>query len=384
MPLLPDHLPLHDPLGPTVESGARRRPLTTLVLSAVVLPLVGFPPSVLLDVDGSTTVARAHVTTVAEAVEAAGVVLWDGDMVLPALDTAVREGVDVSIARAVDVTVITNGTTLAVRTADAHVGGVLRAAGLTASLSPTAVVSPSWSTPVRDGDVIELSQPYIMTVLDPAAEVGPRSHSTTAATVRGALAEAGVVLTPLDRVSPALDAPISRSLTVQIARVTLSEEQVEVRVPRERTRVDDATLLSGLVRVRTAGSDGLRVDRVLVTRVDGAEESRLVLESTLVRAPVSRVERVGTRVTPGDSIWDALARCESGSRWDAVRRVSASLSYHGGLQFHTRTWDAYRPGDFPALASQATREQQILVAERVQARQGWGAWPACARRLGLR
>ena len=64
--------------------------------------------------------------------------------------------------------------------------------------------------------------------------------------------------------------------------------------------------------------------------------------------------------------------------------MNSRVSYHGGLQFDARTWSAYRPEGFPALASEATREQQIEVAERVLARQGWGAWPACSRRLGLR
>jgi hypothetical protein len=67
-----------------------------------------------------------------------------------------------------------------------------------------------------------------------------------------------------------------------------------------------------------------------------------------------------------------------------VRRFPSGLAYYGGLQFHPDTWNRNRPADFPAFASDATREQQIQVAERVQQRQGWGAWPACARRLGLR
>ena len=78
-----------------------------------------------------------------------------------------------------------------------------------------------------------------------------------------------------------------------------------------------------------------------------------------------------------DPVWDRLAQCESGGRWSIDSR------YDGGLQFHPDTWRAYGGTEFAAYAHQATREQQIAVAERVQDDAGWGAWPACSRKLGL-
>lgn len=79
------------------------------------------------------------------------------------------------------------------------------------------------------------------------------------------------------------------------------------------------------------------------------------------------------------SVWDRLAACESGGDW-----ASTVGQYEGGLQFHPGTWDAYKPNGYPEAAYEASRAQQILVAERVLADQGWGAWPACSAKLGLR
>jgi hypothetical protein len=76
------------------------------------------------------------------------------------------------------------------------------------------------------------------------------------------------------------------------------------------------------------------------------------------------------------SIWDSLAQCESSGNWS----INTGNGYAGGLQFSPSTWAAYGGTGSPAYAS---REQQIAVAERVQAGQGWGAWPACAAKLGL-
>ncbi|GGU50565.1 transglycosylase [Streptomyces albospinus] len=79
------------------------------------------------------------------------------------------------------------------------------------------------------------------------------------------------------------------------------------------------------------------------------------------------------------SHWDRLARCESGGNW----RIETGNGFSGGLQFTHATWHSYGGGAYASRASRATRAQQIQVAERVLARQGWGAWPACSASLGL-
>ncbi len=78
-----------------------------------------------------------------------------------------------------------------------------------------------------------------------------------------------------------------------------------------------------------------------------------------------------------DSEWDRVAACESGGNWG----INTGNGYHGGLQFSQGTWAAHGGGEFASSANQATRDQQIAVAERVLATQGRGAWPVCGRGL---
>lgn len=80
-----------------------------------------------------------------------------------------------------------------------------------------------------------------------------------------------------------------------------------------------------------------------------------------------------------DSDWDRLAQCESGGNW----AINTGNGYYGGLQFSGQTWSAFGGGQYAPTANQATREQQIAVAEKILASQGWGAWPACSASLGL-
>jgi hypothetical protein len=223
--------------------------------------------------------------------------------------------------------------------------------------------------------------PQVVTIID---GMSVRFVVTAAPTVVDVLRAFEVERGPLDRIEPDLFAPIGGPTVIVLTRVELEEERLEVSLPRELVRIEDPNMLRGHARIDRAGRTGQRVDTQLVLRVAGVEESRLTIASEVVREPRDRIERIGTGMLPGDTVWDALARCEAGGRWDAVRASGGRVLYSGGLQFSPRTWDALRPEGFPAQASEATREQQIEVGERVVARQGWGAWPTCSRRLGLR
>lgn len=89
---------------------------------------------------------------------------------------------------------------------------------------------------------------------------------------------------------------------------------------------------------------------------------------------------------PAVTVWDRLAACESHGTWDynPATATWGTRIFEGGLQFHPDTWDAFRDPHHPDGAHDAPRAVQIEVAERVLAAQGWAAWPACSRKLGLR
>lgn len=91
------------------------------------------------------------------------------------------------------------------------------------------------------------------------------------------------------------------------------------------------------------------------------------------------VALAGTASAAPDSDWDRLAQCEAGGNWG----IDTGNGFNGGLQFSPSTWRAHGGGEYAASANQATREQQITVAEKVLASQGWGAWPSCSSNLGL-
>ncbi|MFE7898784.1 transglycosylase family protein [Streptomyces sp. NPDC057424] len=77
------------------------------------------------------------------------------------------------------------------------------------------------------------------------------------------------------------------------------------------------------------------------------------------------------------SEWDTVAQCESGGNWS----INTGNGYYGGLQFSASTWSGYGGTKYASTADQATKAQQIEIAEKVLAGQGKGAWPVCGKGL---
>ncbi|GAA3810494.1 transglycosylase family protein [Streptomyces phyllanthi] len=77
--------------------------------------------------------------------------------------------------------------------------------------------------------------------------------------------------------------------------------------------------------------------------------------------------------------WDKVAECESGGSWSAA----TGNGYYGGLQLSQEDWEKNDGLEYAPSPDQASRSQQIAVAERILADEGVGAWPTCGLTSGL-
>ncbi|WP_243653664.1 transglycosylase family protein [Pseudonocardia endophytica] len=106
----------------------------------------------------------------------------------------------------------------------------------------------------------------------------------------------------------------------------------------------------------------------------GRNLARLVVAGAVVAGGSAVAAGAASASVPSDR-WDDIAQCESGGNWS----TNTGNGYSGGLQFSPSTWRAHGG---KGSASGASREEQIAVAERVLASQGWGAWPSCSKKVG--
>jgi hypothetical protein len=88
--------------------------------------------------------------------------------------------------------------------------------------------------------------------------------------------------------------------------------------------------------------------------------------------------------------WFALGRCEAPqpNGPGVVWHYNGPSGFDGGVQFHPDTWNRHKvkvpAARGYAFAWQAPPAIQIAVARVTLAAEGWRAWPACSRKLGLR
>jgi resuscitation-promoting factor RpfB len=367
-----------------------RLPLKTLAVNAaVVTSLVGattayatFDNTVTLSVDGKAESLHTFADTVGDVLTDQDIDLSYHDVVAPSVNSPVEDGSEIAVRFGRQLTVTIDGVERTVWTTALSVDEALEELGIRAA---GAELSVSRSLGIgRRGLDFEIRTPKDVTLV---ADGGSKTVTTTAITVREALADAGITLAKLDQISPALEDRVADGITLTIKRVVAEKRTVTVTVEHKTTRKNDNSLYEGDTRVDVKGRDG-KIERVVeVLMVDGKEAKRRVLSEETIVAAVTKIVLVGTKERPapetppppsdGTGVWDRLAECESGGDWS----INTGNGYYGGLQFSLGTWQAFGGSGYPHENSKA---EQIRIATKVRdARGGYGDWPACARKLGL-
>ncbi|MEX3504674.1 transglycosylase family protein [Corynebacterium sp. LK2510] len=338
--------------------------------------------NVTVDVNGEAATVRTFSADVEGALKAAGVEVGAKDLVYPALGETVASGDLVTVRTAKPVALVVDGAEQQLSSTAATVADLIGEAGVSAA----AAADVDLDQPVTDGMTVDITTPKIVAIND-----GGNIVYTAAAkkTVGELLASRGIAVDTNDRVSLPLDAPMAENLEIRIDRVEEINTTETVEFDAPATYIDDASLEQGVEEVRTPGTPGERAQTTRTIVVNGqvesveqleAEETRPAVPATIVRGTKPGTAAASAPAVAGGSVWDAIAACESGGNW----AINTGNGYHGGLQFNPQTWAAYGGTAYAPTADQATREQQIAIAQKTQAAQGWGAWPACTAKLGLR
>jgi LysM repeat protein len=143
-----------------------------------------------------------------------------------------------------------------------------------------------------------------------------------------------------------------------------------LRIPAKGAELERRSLPAPPAPVAVAPVAPPRVDSSASRSSSSSDTSSTDTSSTQDSAPAP------SSAAPSSGVWASLAECESGGNWS----INTGNGYYGGLQFSLSTWQGFGGSGMP---HEASASEQIAVAERVQASQGWGAWPSCSAQLGL-
>lgn len=363
----------------------------TIVKAAVAVTLVtittggataiAMDKAVTINLDGEPRIVHTFASTVAGVLDAADLAVGEHDALAPAAHTDVDDGSQIVLRRGRLITVRLDGVerkvwTTALTVEDALRQLEIRTEGLEVSADRARRI------PLH-GFALEIRTPKTVVLVDGAE--APREVPTTAQNVEEFLADIGAPLEFTDTVLPARTTPLVAGTRVEVTRVRITEETQTVKVDPPVEATEDPELAKGEEKVVEEGAAGERVVIVRITTTNGQETRREELSGQVTLEPVVRKLIVGTKEAevppiPDGEVWDRLAECESGGNW----AINTGNGYYGGVQFNLSTWQAYGGDEYAAYPHQATREQQIAIATKLRDdRGGYGAWPACARELGL-
>jgi uncharacterized protein YabE (DUF348 family) len=351
--------------------------LVATIAVALLATTVGYyatTDKVTLSVDGSTRTVRTSGDDVADVLAGEGVHVSSRDLVVPSLDSHVNDGTQITVRYARPLAVSVDGHrttywTTATKVDDALVQLGIRTGNAALSTSRGASID-------RQGMLLLITTPKSFVVRIGARAA--RQVRVAAPDVRSLLARMKVTYDADDIVRPALGTPLTAGAHVRVIKVRKFRKHVgRERVAAPTTERRDSSLYAGDRETLSPGRAGLRDVTYQVVLRNGQVFRKTVVRQHVLRAPVPAVVRVGTKPVPASTsnggAWDRIAQCESGGNWHA----NTGNGYYGGLQFSLGTWRANGGVGRP---DQASREQQIAVAERVRAGSGgYGAWPVCGK-----
>jgi LysM repeat protein len=161
-----------------------------------------------------------------------------------------------------------------------------------------------------------------------------------------------------------------------LAKIASSYGANYLRIYYANTEIADPNVIHPGEKLRIPAADEQLTERPLSGAA--APAAPVTSQKPVSTAPKTAPKRAATPDAPvSGGVWDRLAACESGGNWS----INTGNGYYGGLQFSLSSWQGVGGSGYP---NQASREEQIARAEQLLARQGWGAWPACSAKLGLR
>jgi resuscitation-promoting factor RpfB len=334
--------------------------------------------TITITVDDEQRTIHTFASSVAGALESAGLRVDEQDALAPTTNSAIEDGSHIVLKRGRPLALTVDGAQHEIWTTALTVEDALKQVGM-APRDMELSADPSRRIPL-EGMAVVVRTAKSITLFD-GGHPGKEIHST-ALSVGDLLTQQGVPLQARDTVNPQRASPVLPGMIVQVTRVR-TEKHSEKRLVRPPVKkVKDPGMPIGNVVVEDPGTPGEQIVTFLVTLANGKETGRKQLatqEVTPARPTRIRVGAKGSSVTE-DTIWDHLARCESGGNWAA----NSGNGYYGGLQFDKATWSANGGDQFAPYPHQASREEQIAVAQRVRdARGNYRAWPTCSAHLGL-
>lgn len=229
--------------------------------------------------------------TVEDALAQAEISVAKQDVVEPDLNTKLESGdTKITIQRYAKADIVTEDETITVELVGGTVQEALEKAGV--QLVENDYVSHELEAYVTDGMSVSVAHRLQVTLVVDGAT---KTCLTQAHTVKDFLEEENVELGDLDRVRPGVSSSLSEGAKVVVQRVEVRELTVTESVAFETEVTYSNSMTVGTSQIITEGINGKKRVTYQVTYVDGKEESREAIEEEILAEAVNQVVVQGSK-----------------------------------------------------------------------------------------
>lgn len=164
-----------------------------------------------------------------------------------------------------------------------------------------------------------------------------------------------------------------------LAKIAAAYETTYTRLFDANTSIADPDVIHPGQTIRIPAANEQIPSRSIPANVPPVQPRAAAVSTKKIvstKKAVSANPKPAASPTTGD-VWAKLAACESSGN----ASTNTGNGYYGAYQFSARTWQGVGGSGLP---SEASLEEQTARAQALQARSGWGQWPECSAKLGLR
>ncbi|HBL4776916.1 TPA: resuscitation-promoting factor [Listeria monocytogenes] len=261
---------------------------------------------------GEKIESRTHAKTVSEALDEAGIKVSERDEIAPGKNAEIKDGMEIKYLPARQITINDNGTKKDVWSTKANVADLLKDENITTR--PQDVLNVALDTKLKNGLEVNINRAIQLSLQNGAKK---DTVWTTKTKVSDLLAEKNIKLDQDDRVSPAKDSNLKEKMTVEVTYVNSKAEKKNEQVKFETVYKENDSLNKGVEKVVQEGKNGKKVVEYKVTFENGKEKKRDVIKENVTSNKTDKVVVRGTKekvvATPVSNVSTSSATSSSSS-----------------------------------------------------------------------
>ncbi|HDI3560119.1 TPA: resuscitation-promoting factor [Listeria monocytogenes] len=261
---------------------------------------------------GEKIESRTHAKTVSEALDEAGIKVSERDEIAPGKNAEIKDGMEIKYLPARQITINDNGTKKDVWSTKANVADLLKDENITTR--PQDILNVALDTKLKNGLEVNINRAIQLSLQNGAKK---DTVWTTKTKVSDLLAEKNIKLDQDDRVSPAKDSNLKEKMTVEVTYVNSKAEKKNEQVKFETVYKEDDSLNKGVEKVVQEGKNGKKVVEYKVTFENGKEKKRDVIKENVTSNKTDKVVVRGTKekvvATPVSNVSTSSATSSSSS-----------------------------------------------------------------------